>query len=69
MIGSSSSLRSERVNALPASPRETSGLVDQLRKILRNRQRLVERIEALADSIDLSLVAGEVEQSGRITPC
>ncbi len=47
----------------------TSGLVDQLRKVVRIGQRLLERVEAVADRVDLSLVTGEVEQSGCITPC
>src|SRR5437763_15612290 len=41
----------------------------QLGKILRIEQGLAERIEALADGFDLPLVAGEIEQGRRVTPC
>src|SRR6476469_3573771 len=42
---------------------------DQLTEILRVSHGLVEGVEALADAVDLPLVAGEVEQGRGVTPC
>ena len=69
VIGSSPSCGASAAKALPASSRDTSGLVDQLGEILRIEQRLAERIEALADRFDLPLIPGKIEQSRRVAPC
>ena len=55
--------------ALPASSRETSGLVTSSLKSFESTSAWLKRFEALADRFDLPLVAREVEQSRRIAPC
>jgi hypothetical protein len=40
---------------------------NQLRELPRIKQGLIERIEAVADRVDLAFVTGKVEQSGSVT--
>ena len=69
MIGIEAELRRERGERLAGFFADDQRACDQLGEILRIEQRLAQRVEAAADGIDLPLVAGKVEQSGRIAPC
>jgi len=58
--------RGERVAGLFAADQRTR---DQLGEIPGIEQRLVQRIQAAVDGIDLPLIARKTEQSGRVAPC
>src|SRR6185295_4168386 len=58
--------RGKRLSRLVAADQRAG---DQLGKVLRIGERRAERIEAAADGVDLALITGKVEQSGRVAPC
>ena len=69
MIGSRLSCGAIAAKAFAASSRDDERTFDHLGEILRIDQRLVQRLEAVADGLNLPLVAGKVEQGGCVPPC
>ena len=69
MIGSSAELRGERRERLAGFVAADQRARTSSAKSREFDERLAQRIEAAADRIDLPLVAGKVEQSGRVAPC
>ena len=62
-------LWSDRGKGFPGFVARNEGARHELIEILRIDQGLVQDLEALADGFDLPLVASEVEQGRRVTPC
>src|SRR4051812_48297321 len=58
--------RGQRLCGLVAADQRA---VDELGEFARIEQRLVERVEPAGDGIDLSFIAGKVEQSRGVAPC